>query len=146
MWHMLSLVCVCVYIFRLAEMESQNCSFFTDSLSPDESLWVCGPLYLPLITTRAFYWDYVCVLCAKLLDTLIVSACAQACAYVCDCKGKIGSHNQGRNENDPQWAACTKSNFIMHILGLKSVALGRYTKPRWRGRGIYVFVGRMLAR
>ena len=31
-------VCVCIYIYRLAEMESQNCSFFTDSLSPDESL------------------------------------------------------------------------------------------------------------
>lgn len=26
--------------FRLAEMENQSCSFFTDSLSPDESLWV----------------------------------------------------------------------------------------------------------
>lgn len=27
-----------LFLLRLAEMESQNCSFFNDSLSPDDSM------------------------------------------------------------------------------------------------------------
>lgn len=45
----LSCSCVCVCVCRLAEMESQNCSFFTDSLSPDESLWVRRHLHPPTL-------------------------------------------------------------------------------------------------
>lgn len=65
--------CVCLY--RLAEMESQNCSFFTDSLSPDESLWVCSHPHTmnPLITTTLRIMCVFCVCALFICDTLIAS-------------------------------------------------------------------------
>lgn len=70
-------MCVC----RLAEMESQNCSFFTDSLSPDESLWVCRHLHPPSIPSwrwqRIFPSASVC-LCSR--SGLCMCLCVRATA------------------------------------------------------------------
>lgn len=116
MFDMPSLVCVCLH--RLAEMESQNCSFFTDSLSPDESLWVCRRPHTanPLITTTALCRDYVRVFP---LDTLIVSVfvCVLRLVNVCpNVRERLGNHinNQPHNENDPQREARTRFPFIIH--------------------------------
>lgn len=80
---------VCLYTYRLAEMESQNCSFFTDSLSPDESLWVCHHPHPtnPVVTSTAFHRDYVCVLCvhsflAMLRLSLRLFVCTDLYMYV----------------------------------------------------------------
>lgn len=133
-------VCMCLY--RLAEMESQNCSFFTDSLSPDESLWVFFLPHTtnPLITTTT---GIICVytLCSWYIDCFCVYLCAlHVCSAVRERLGNHLNNNHIMKMTHSEQRAHSSLSSCTCLLWLKSVAVGRYTSPCSGMRGVCVFV------